>query len=197
MTIFILLRWLEVVFSFFDEESWWEHISDVVTCIKFVLSMKPGKAAVKMVSCLSHIKLSTEYFYFLTNVPEESDMLELMDHSETLWRIWHDGTNGLTNVPEESDMMELMELDLRTPNSSFYLRIFLLFSLLMTFCFIYGYALGRQRLYWCSRNEEPIFDFSGSEVLLSPFRVSLWSCPSVLTGLGLLGEWILQYKMCG
>ena len=41
---------------------------------------------------------------------------------------------GLTTIAGESDVMELMELNLQISNTNFYMRILLLFSLLIALC---------------------------------------------------------------
>lgn len=91
---------------------------------------------------------------------------------------------GLTATAGESDVMELMESDLQISNTNFYIRILLLFS----HCPLYVCVLGGQRLSLCSRNGGPHAHILRYSVPLSLFEVSLWSCPCVLTGLGLLGE---------
>lgn len=42
-----------------------DHRAGVVTCMKFVLSTKPSRAPVKMVSCVSSYKVPAKYLVFL------------------------------------------------------------------------------------------------------------------------------------
>lgn len=51
--------------SVVSKESPREHRAGVVTCMKFVLCMKPSRAPVKMVSCVSSYKVLAKYLIFL------------------------------------------------------------------------------------------------------------------------------------
>lgn len=150
------------MFRFCKEESQRKHRASVVTCTKFVFSLKLSRAAVKMASFLSYKKFPAGYVSFSWN-PEGTN-----NHS---WRIWCNGTNGVR--PSNIKYQFLYE------DTS---------AVFSSHCPLYVCVLGGQRLSQCSRNGGPHAHILRYSVPLSLFEVSLWSCPCVLTELGLPGE---------